>query len=205
MAMEAKCCCRCGDEFPATAEFFIRNKNSRDGLTSQCRSCRALMWRAQYEKNRAHYITKSTASTRSRRQRDDVKERERIASREAKRLRLADPVEREKHRHRTREWFRKNRDQVRAMPSRDKALRAHYTARRTADQLLATPPWTDLDRIAAFYREAKRLTEATGVPHEVDHIVPLRHPAASGLHVPENLRVVTRAENRSKSNRVISL
>lgn len=163
------------------------------------------MQKEQYTKHRAKRIADATESTRRRRQREDVREKERVASREAKRRQLSDPAEREKHRQRTREWFRNNTDRVRELPSRNKAIRAHYTSLYNAAELKATPAWADLKVIADFYREARRLTEETGIPHEVDHIVPLRHKKASGLHVQNNLQVITRAENRSKSNRFISL
>ncbi len=40
----------------------------------------------------------------------------------------------------------------------------------------------------------------TGVPHEVDHIVPLQSKVVCGLHNEFNLRVITRRENLSKKN-----
>jgi 5-methylcytosine-specific restriction endonuclease McrA len=52
-----------------------------------------------------------------------------------------------------------------------------------------------------IYDKAKRLTELIGVPHQVDHIVPLQGKNVSGLHVPENLQILTRYENISKSNK----
>ena len=44
---------------------------------------------------------------------------------------------------------------------------------------------------------AKQLTEETGVPHEVDHTIPI---SKGGLHHQDNLQVLTREENRRKSN-----
>lgn len=46
-----------------------------------------------------------------------------------------------------------------------------------------------------IYAEARRLTTETGIPHHVDHIVPIKH---GGLHCPTNLQVLTRAENLKK-------
>jgi 5-methylcytosine-specific restriction endonuclease McrA len=41
------------------------------------------------------------------------------------------------------------------------------------------------------------------VPYVVDHIIPLLGSMVSGLHVPWNLRVITREENLAKSNQVV--
>lgn len=71
---------------------------------------------------------------------------------------------------------------------------------RNARKLMAMPAWSDVSAIKALYSEAQKRTKETGVPHEVDHIVPLRSPFVSGLHVPANLRVITATENGKKSN-----
>lgn len=97
---------------------------------------------------------------------------------------------REQHRAANRQWIRDNPEKANA------AL-----ARRRARQLRATPSWADHQAIAAIYAEAARLTRETGVPHEVDHEVPLAGRHVCGLHVHQNLRVVTRAVNRRKGNR----
>jgi hypothetical protein len=73
--------------------------------------------------------------------------------------------------------------------------------RRRAIHRLATPPWVDMAEIAAVYAERDRMTAATGIEHEVDHIVPLVNRHVCGLHVRANLRVIPRSENRRKSNK----
>lgn len=82
---------------------------------------------------------------------------------------------------------------------REKSMRRH------ASKLRATPAWltdTHVAEMEAFYAEAARLTAETGIPHEVDHIIPLRSNRACGLHVPCNLQVLTSKANRSKGNRL---
>lgn len=79
----------------------------------------------------------------------------------------------------------------------------HGTASAGVNRALrlgAVPP--ELTRYAALeatlpiYRLAATLTATTGIKHEVDHTVPL---ALGGLHIPENLQVITAADHRRKS------
>ena len=79
---------------------------------------------------------------------------------------------------------------------------AFWSAMRRATVRKATPMWADAGAIQAVYERAAELTEATGVPHEVDHFYPLRSRLVCGLHVHENLQVLTEFENRSKGNKM---
>ena len=63
------------------------------------------------------------------------------------------------------------------------------------------PAWVDKAELEFFYDLAALFSRMFGRPFEVDHIVPLRSKLVCGLHVPENLRVVSRTENRGKGNR----
>lgn len=85
-------------------------------------------------------------------------------------------------------------------------IRAFTKARRRKHRL-ATPHWlteAQFKTIRSIYEQAISLTKATGVQYVVDHIIPLQHDAVCGLHVPWNLRVITRAENGLKSNKIPS-
>lgn len=66
----------------------------------------------------------------------------------------------------------------------------------------ARPRWADVDAIASIYAECARITRVSGVPHEVDHIIPLLGRGVCGLHVEANLRIVPRHVNRRKSNKL---
>lgn len=78
-----------------------------------------------------------------------------------------------------------------------KRAQSRKRAKRLRD---AQPPWANMGKILSFYRKAKRLTEKTGIVHQVDHIIPLQGETVCGLHVETNLRVITKRENVKKRN-----
>lgn len=59
-----------------------------------------------------------------------------------------------------------------------------------------TPPWAKPEKIRAWYvlARAQRLT--------VDHIIPLKGQLVSGLHVENNLQLLTKSQNSRKGNRI---
>mgnify|MGYP001765439423 CR=1 FL=1 len=85
---------------------------------------------------------------------------------------------------RTAEWIRRTR------PARRAATAAYRAA-----LIQATPAWADQFEITNVYVEAEYFQM------EVDHIVPLRGKLVCGLHVPENLQLLTRAANAGKGSK----
>ena len=61
-------------------------------------------------------------------------------------------------------------------------------------QRRATPRWANRELIHGFYDERDRRTRAGG-SWVVDHVIPLHHPRVCGLHVHNNLQVITALEN----------
>lgn len=81
-----------------------------------------------------------------------------------------------------------------------------HTSNRRAMHKNATPIWItkeDKKVMLSMYKEAREKTKELNVIHEVDHIIPIRSKLVCGLHVPYNLQVITRDQNRSKSNRIV--
>lgn len=104
----------------------------------------------------------------------------------------------ERLRERDRLWHKENPEQ-----SRERAAFSRAAKRR------ATPPWLTPEhrkQMRALHAEARRLKKATGIPHHVDHIIPLQakfnlrgKQIACGLHVPWNLQVMPGPENCAKN------
>ena len=104
------------------------------------------------------------------------------------------------------EWRERNldrqRDYLRAYRQAKRGKINSLEAKRHAAKLKATPKWANLRAIERIYTKAKRISKETGVRHSVDHIYPLRGKTVSGLHVPENLRVIPLVENCKKRNKM---
>jgi hypothetical protein len=103
------------------------------------------------------------------------------------------------------EWVEKERARGRARYQANKDASRANRALRRAQELLASPPWLTQEHkqeIREIYAAAKRHQQATGSPHHVDHIHPLRGENFCGLHVPWNLCIITDRENMSKGNRL---
>jgi hypothetical protein len=92
-----------------------------------------------------------------------------------------------------RRYVEKNREKSRFW-------KAASDAKRRAAKIKAHPEWADNSKIREFYIRASVLTKETGVIYHVDHIVPLLGKDVCGLHVQDNLQVITAKENVAKSN-----
>jgi len=204
--MNTKYCSKCEQTRPVSE--FSKRPKSKDGLRSNCKICEAAAYSAWREKNIEHVAAASKARR--------LLKKPKI-SEANKSWRLANP---EKHAANGKAWRESHpgysaekskakylldpeaaraRSLVWAKENPDKATA--IVRRRSAAKINATPSWSDGDAILKFYAEAKQLTQETGVVHHVDHIVPLRHKKVCGLHVHQNLQVLTATENLKKGNR----
>ena len=89
-------------------------------------------------------------------------------------------------------WQANNRDKMNAAAA---TMRGKRNKRK--------PKWIKdvfIEEIKIWYRRAKLLEQFTGELWEVDHIVPMNGKKVSGLHVPWNLQLLTKKQNRDKSN-----
>jgi hypothetical protein len=99
-------------------------------------------------------------------------------------------------RAKTKQWAEENHDRARVSAVANCAAR--YAAKRNR-----TPKWLTAEHrreMRGVYAKCRRLTQRTGKPHHVDHIVPLIGKTVSGLHVPWNLQILPGSDNCKKSN-----
>jgi|APSaa5957512535_1039671.scaffolds.fasta_scaffold194545_1 hypothetical protein len=104
---------------------------------------------------------------------------------------------RDANKNRVKEWNKKSKQKHKA---RVNATNAQYRA----EKLKRTPSWLTEDDfwiIKEFYDMAVLRSETTKIKHHVDHIIPLKGETVSGLHVPNNLQVITGIKNMKKNNR----
>ena len=124
-----------------------------------------------------------------------------IKNKDQVRARLAEHyiANRESIKERTKMWRKANPERAKnsakawqaANPGCSNAIKAKYRARK----LQATPTWADLNTIKDVYLEAEYMQM------EVDHIIPLCSRKVCGLHVWDNLQLLTKPENCSKNNK----
>ncbi len=106
-------------------------------------------------------------------------------------------------------WRDKNKEKVALISAKagkkwyaNNKIQANTRIRaRQIAKIQRTPAWANKQAILDIYKESSRLTKETGIRHEVDHYYPLQGKTVSGLHVENNLQILTRAKNRSKGNR----
>lgn len=93
-----------------------------------------------------------------------------------------------------------SRDKVNQHRRENPAIYKRHAIARYTRQKRQTPDWADHSKIREIYLEARRLTEETDEPHHVDHIIPLKGKLITGLHVHNNLQILTSIKNLRKGN-----
>lgn len=99
----------------------------------------------------------------------------------------------EKYRKIEQNWRKNNLGKNRA-----KNVKYHSAKLNRTPKWLTSSDWIEINWV---YELAAEMTKETGIKYEVDHIVPLQGKNISGLHCPQNLRIITKSENSSKRNK----
>lgn len=211
-----KRCSKCTSTLPLSD--FSRNRASRDGLSAHCKICSAERLARWIEANSDRH--KEVSKKRRERKKEEKKKYDaerRKANADLIRAydRLRHGMNKEGKNAKNRAKYLENRDfflarnreyRERNRVAINEAARANKVNTRTkraryrAALRLAVPSWFDKELTTAVYIEADQLTALTGIPHHVDHIVPIRSRLVCGLHWHANLRAIPKLENLKKSN-----
>ncbi len=111
----------------------------------------------------------------------------------------------EKVKARLAKWNKENPEKVKAKEAKyakanpEKILAKTAKARAKREKRIVA--WADHLKIQAVYDELQYLNQTTDTAHHVDHIIPLNGKLVSGLHVHDNLQILTKEENIAKSNK----
>lgn len=178
-----KHCSKCNVDRPL--ELFSKCAANKDGLHRWCKECAKTAKKEWYAKN-----------AESERQKAIKYHYENYEKNKDKKI------------QNSHKWQSENRERYREIAKKCYQKTKHkkfaWQALARAAKRNAVPKWINKElkqEIQKFYIEARTKTKETGINYEVDHIVPLMGENVCGLHVPWNLRVITRYENRSKANR----
>lgn len=187
-----KSCPKCSRQLKLSS--FTKDQSTTDGLSTWCRDCTRAKNAKRYEADKARRLAKQAAYHQD--------NREVILERFRKRYRSMPEV----YKTEAQAWAEKNRDKVREKAKKSYRRKPEYFLEKSRRrQLLVeqqTPKWASLEKIRAIYAEARRLSRATGLPHEVDHVVPIKGRNVCGLHWEGNLEIKTRDANRRKTNKL---
>ena len=193
--VELRHCRRCAVEQPITN---FRAHTTGRGHRRVCRACGRLE-RCEWRVNNRERDRAAVAGYAAR-HREKVRERKNKSKRAKQAYYTAYMYD----------YSRKNREYLnacsRAYYARNRGACIAQARLRRTRLSAAMPAWLSAiqrAQIQEFYDLAEALATQTGVPHEVDHIIPLAHGKVCGLHVPWNLQVLTVNANRRKSNRLI--
>ena len=154
---------------------FNKNKRRVDGHHEYCKECR----KAQYERRDKEKTLVRTAK------RYAEKRSECLAQ-----MSVYYQSQKEKKQKYGREHYAKN-----------KALYLSNVSERKEHIKRATPIWFDEAHrfaIREAYKLASEREQTTGIPWDIDHVIPLRGKLVCGLHVMENIAVIPRKENNAK-------
>ena len=129
----------------------------------------------------------------------------------AERVRVSVSEYRKNNRDKIKKWNKDNKEKINLQKQQwskipSNAIKENINSARCRairiGGLGCVPPLTPDEQLREYeiYKTRYYLTESTGIPHEVDHIIPI---SKQGLHHPDNLQVLTRIENRRKGAKLL--
>ena len=213
--MDYKICTKCGEEFPATSEFFNIQKRGKYGFQPKCKGCckqyrqankikinmRVKKWRESnkekisVQRKKHRQANKVKINVRVKKYRRDNKEELSIKRKKYRQ------INKEKIIIQQREYQQINKEKISARhkkyrkdnPDKVNNYIANYRAKKFSQIYILTE--TEKDQIELLYRKRQEL----GSGWHVDHIIPI---SKGGFHHPANLQIVTAQYNLQKHDKL---
>lgn len=187
-----KPCGKCGVVQELTQ--FNKNKNRPDGLAWDCKTCNRNRCKKHFEAQPEKYKAANKVVYENNKDRYLTQAKQWAADNKEKRRAISKAYT-ERNPEARKQTAAKYREENKSLYA------AHDSARRTR-RVNAMPAWADEAAIRAIYDECSRISKETGVKHHVDHYYPLKNELVCGLHVQDNLRIITAFDNLSKGNQI---
>lgn len=206
-AIPRKCCTKCGVEYPATTDYFGKQKNGKYGVRADCKTCANAKNRAYREANPETAIA----------WRDANRERINAQNREWKRVNAERHAEinkayyaenREHHNAVVRDWYQVNRERVfllhKAWHKENPEKSRQYNNQRRARKAGSLENFTPAD-LELQYKSQRGKCWHCGIElnneYHADHLIPL---AQGGSNAPDNIVCACATCNLSKGAKTVA-
>lgn len=194
-------CKQCISEYNSSPEVSIKNKDRKRKYRSENKD-NILRYAKDYQKRNSEYIASYQKEYRTLNAGKISAQKKEYAACNKDRMALLKKAYSISNREHKKEY---DKEYYLRMKGVNKALANYRLSRYRAAKRMATPTWSNwLDALLVKeqYIIAETLSVVTGIPHQVDHIIPLVSNKVCGLHTVLNLQVITAKENQSKNNRI---
>jgi len=183
--MLTKYCYKCQET--KSFDAFGRNKSKKDGLSTECKSCKRQSDKQYYQAN-SEKVKQTVAKYRQENPEKVIQVKKNWYKLNKEHVYSKNNAYRKSNTDKSYE-YQKRYQQA------NRGKRTAWLAKYRATKLQATPSWFEKDLVERVYIKAKEWGFA------VDHVIPLQGKNVCGLHCWANLQLLDPALNSSKGNK----